>query len=393
MHSFLNTLPHWTDILEINNSIFESFDLQRFASAEDEGRTEEPSESKKRKSREEGNIPLSQELIGIIVFLAVFFTVVIFWKYFFDSLFRLMKQSLNSIDSAVLSQNNVQSLMTTLLYDILKILGPIFGIAVLSTLAASLAQTKFLFSIKKISPDFKRVFGNILPNLKKMFWSKQALFNLGKSMAKVIVVFGIAFIFLVNDLGQIISYIHMENNKASGLMFGLIVKFTGFSGIILLILAVIDYIFQYREYIESLKMTKQEVKEEFKEQEGNPEIKQKIRQLESKLGLRRMMSAVPSADVIITNPTHYAVAIKYDRSYMNAPIVVAKGTDRTALKIREIARENNIPIHENKPLARGLYGSVDVGDEIPYEFYKTVADILSLVYTKSPLSQRNVPIS
>ncbi|MGL5955700.1 MAG: EscU/YscU/HrcU family type III secretion system export apparatus switch protein, partial [Brevinema sp.] len=296
----------------------------------------------------------------------------------------------DGIDTIRLTKNNMQGMSVHLLTVVMTTLAPIFLTAVISTLAASLAQTKFLFTTKKLAPNFKKIFGNMFSNLKKMFWSKQAIFNLGKSLAKVIIVFGIAFLFMMNELGTIISYIHVDNNVAISSIAQIIVKFVFITGIILLLLAISDYVFQYREYIDSLKMTKQEVKEEFKEQEGNPEIKQKIRQLEQQLGQRRMMQAVPTADVIITNPTHYAIAIKYDRSYMNAPIVVAKGTDRTALKIREIAQDNRVPIYENKPLARGLYSSVSVGDEIPYEFYKTIADILSLVYTQNIPKSRTV---
>lgn len=366
----------------LDNAYILSFDLQRFASPEDEGRTEDPSESKKRKAREEGNIPISQELIGIVVFLAIFFGIVFFWRFYYHYFLHLVTFYLNGIDTINFSINNIQSMVVNLMGTTLLLLSPVFGIGFIAAIAISLAQTKFLFTTKKITPDFKRVFGNIFSNLQKMFWSKQSLFNLGKSLVKVIVIFGIVFVLGMEELGTIVSYIHMPSNTAVSSIASLIVKFVLISGIVLLALSIYDYIFQYREYIDSLKMTKQEVKEEFKEQEGNPEIKQKIRQIESKMGTRRMMKAVPTADVIITNPTHYAVAIKYDRSYMNAPIVVAKGVDRTALKIREIAQEHHIPIHENKPLARGLYASAEIGDEIPYEFYRTVADVLSLIYTK-----------
>lgn len=363
------------------------FDLQRFASPEDEGRTEEPSEIKKRKAREEGNIPQSQELIGIIVFLGIFFGITAFWRYFYSRLFELIQYYINGINSIQLSKNNIQALSINFIIQIMQVLGPILGIGTLFALAVSLAQTRFLFTTKKLSPNFSKIFGNMLSNLKKMFWSKQALFNLGKSLMKVIAVFGIAFLFAVNDLPTMIAYVRMEHNTAFGMLAGLIVRFVAVSGALLFIFAIADYVFQYREYIDSLKMTKQEVKDEFKETEGNPEIKQKIRQLEQQMGMRRMLTAVPAADVIITNPTHYSVAIKYDSSYMNAPIVVAKGVDRTALRIREIAQEHSVPIHENKPLARGLYAMAEVGDEIPVEFYRTVADILTLVYSTRSQTQ------
>ncbi|MGL4388501.1 MAG: EscU/YscU/HrcU family type III secretion system export apparatus switch protein, partial [Brevinema sp.] len=319
---------------------------------------------------------------GIVVFLAIFFSIVFFWKFYYNNFYKLIVYYIDGINTIRITKNDMQAMSTRLLSAILLLLSPVFIVATVSTLIVSLAQTRFLFTTKKITPDLKRVFGNVFSNLQKMFWSKQAFFNLTKSLIKVMVVFGIAFILGIDELGTIISYIHMNSAVAIGFIAKIIVKFVTISGIVLFILAISDYVFQYREYIDSLKMTKQEVKEEFKEQEGNPEIKQKIRQIESQMGMRRMMKAVPTADVIITNPTHYAVAIKYERSYMNAPVVIAKGVDRVALRIRELAKENNIPIHENKPLARGLFASANVGDEIPYEFYRTVADVLSLVYTR-----------
>lgn len=362
--------------------IYESFDIQRFASAEEEGRTEDPSETKKQKARKEGHLPQSPELIGILSFLAIFSGILLLWKQFYRVLSMMFLYYFEGITSIQISQNDLQSLTIGCAMTLMQCLGPIFFIAILSTLIASFAQTRFLITTKKISPDFKKIFANIFPNLKKIFWSSQAFFNLLKSLAKVLVVFGILSIIIMNNFGTIMQYVSIESNLALGSFTSILIKFVYSSGIILTILAIGDYIFQYREHIESLKMTKQEVKEEFKEQEGNPEIKQKIRQLGQQIGSRRMIQSIPKADVIITNPTHYAVAVQYNPSFMNAPIVIAKGTDRTALKIREVAFEHKILIHENKPLARELYASVDIGDEIPYEFYQTIADILALVYTQ-----------
>lgn len=368
------------------------FDLQRFASAEDEGRTELPTEQKKRRSREEGNIPVSAELSGIIIFLSIFFTITLFWRYFHTNLQSLMRFYIENIDTIPINKNNVQAGTFQLTLHLMRILGPIMGVAVVSTLVVSLAQTQFLFTTKKLAPDFSKVFGNIFKNLQKMFWSKQTLFNLGKSLMKVVAVFGIAFLLGLNELPSIIAYMRMEPNTSFGMAALLIVKFTSAAGFLLLVFAVADYVFQYSEYIEQLKMTKKELRDEIKEEEGDPAIKAKIRQLESQLGMRRMMAAVPTADVVITNPTHYAIAVKYDKNIGSAPIVVAKGTDRTALRIRELASENNVPIHENKPLARGLYDMVNVGEEIPFEYWQVVADILSLVYTaRGSMSETLIP--
>ncbi len=150
--------------------------------------------------------------------------------------------------------------------------------------------------------------------------------------------------------------------------------------LVLFLLAIIDYLFQRFTYMKNLRMTKQEVKEERKDTEGNPQIKQRIRSVQMEMMRRRMMSAVPEADVIVTNPTHFSIAIKYDRDKHDAPVVVAKGKDNIALKIREIAKEHNIPLVEDKPLARLLYKSVDIGQYIPAHLYRAVAEILAYVY-------------
>ncbi|MGL5254758.1 MAG: flagellar biosynthesis protein FlhB [Brevinema sp.] len=368
-------------ILSIDISNF-NFDLQRFA-AEDEGRTELPSERKKQRAREEGNIPMSPELSGIVIFLSVFFGIVFLWRYLFNHLLEMIRYYIANIDNISVSKNNIQAGFWDTIYHIVAVLGPILAIAVVSTLIISLIQTRFLFTTKKLAFNLEKVFGSIFKNLQKMFWSSQALFNLGKSLLKVIAVFGIAGAFALNALPSMIAYTRMDAQTSFGMVAGLLVRFVAMTGILLLIFAIADYIFQQREHTEQLKMTKKELRDELKEDEGDPAIKAKIRQLESQLGMRRMMAAVPTADVIITNPTHYAVAIKYDRAIGSAPIVVAKGKDRTALRIRELAKENQVPIIENKPLARGLFATANVGEEIPYEYWEVVANILSLVYASS----------
>ncbi|MGL5721484.1 MAG: flagellar biosynthesis protein FlhB, partial [Brevinema sp.] len=358
------------------------FDLQRFA-AEDEGRTEQPSERKKQRAREEGNIPMSPELSGIVIFLSVFFGIVLMWRHLFSSLLEMMRYYISNIDRIPMSKNNLQAGVWETAYRVITVLGPILAVAVVSTLVISLIQTRFLFTTKKLSFNLGKVFGSMFKNLKKMFWSSQALFNLGKSLLKVVAVFGIAAAFALNALPSMIAYTRMDAQTSFGMVAGLLVRFVAMAGFLLLVFAVADYIFQQKEHTEQLKMTKKEIRDEMKEDEGDPAIKAKIRQLESQMGMRRMMAAVPTADVIITNPTHYAVALKYDRAIGSAPIVVAKGKDRTALRIRELAKENEVPIIENKPLARGLFATANIGEEIPDEYWEVVANILSLVYASS----------
>ncbi|MGC8764984.1 MAG: flagellar biosynthesis protein FlhB [Brevinematia bacterium] len=362
-----------------NLPLFYVVDLQLFA-AEDEGRTEEPTEYKKRKAREEGNIPKSQELTAIIVFLANFWALSLIGEFVFRSLWNIMRYYLENINRLDISRNNLLPFLLDVLWISSGSTFPFLITGVVSAILGNVIQGGFIFSTKRISFNFGRVFANIPTNLSKMFWSREAIFNLVKSLLKVFMVFVIAFLILNNDFGKLMGISQMGVAEGFLLLWRIIFQFVSFSGIGLLLLAVMDYAFQRWVYLESLKMTKQELKEEFKEMEGNPEIKAKIREMERRLLSRRMIQEVPKADVVITNPTHIAVALKYEPSYMNAPIVVAKGEGLMAERIKEIAKENNVYVIENKPLARELYKRVDVGQEIPPEFFVAVAKILSIVY-------------
>jgi flagellar biosynthetic protein FlhB len=213
-----------------------------------------------------------------------------------------------------------------------------------------------------------------------MFFSGEAAFNLLKSVAKVVGVFAVAFVLLNNQIGKLMNLSRMNIVDSFLAIWSVIFQFVSFSGVMLLIFAIGDYAFQRHVHKESLKMRKEELKEEYKEMEGDPQIKARIREMQRRLLSRKMIQEVPKADVVITNPTHIAVAIKFDQNYMNGPTVLAKGEGLFAQKIKEVARENNVYIVENKPLAREIYKTVAVGDEIPVELWAAVAKILSMVY-------------
>lgn len=369
----------WLPLVDPEFLIAYPFDLQLFA-AEDEGRTEEPTEYKKRKAREEGNIPKSQELTAIIVFLLTFWTVSLIGGFMFNSLTRIMRYYIENILTIKVTQNSVTPFFLDMMWLGAGCVLPLMLVGVISAVIGNVVQGGFVFSTKKISFNFGKIFSNIGKNLSKMFWSREAIFNLMKSILKVVCVFAIAFIILNSRIAEMINVSHMSVIQAFGLIWSILFQFVSFAGVLLLVFAVGDYAFQRFIYNESLKMTKQEIKEEFKEMEGNPEIKAKIREMERRILSHKMINEVPKADVIITNPTHIAVAIKYEPSYMNAPVVVAKGEGTFAQQIKEVAKENNIYIIENKPLAREIFKKVEVGQEIPAELFMAVAKILSLVY-------------
>lgn len=356
-----------------------SFDLQLFA-AEDEGRTEDPTEYKKRKAREEGNIPKSQELTGIIVFLVGFWTISLLGQFIIDNLMTLMRYYMDNLITIRVSASEIPSMLTTMLSLSAGILLPMFLVGVVASVLGSIIQGGWIFTTKKLTFNFAKIFTNIGSNFAKMFWSREMFFNLGKSLAKVAGVFVIAFIILNNRLAEMLNMASMDMVKSLGVLWQIVFQFVTFSGILLLLFAVGDYAFQRYIHTESLKMTKQEIKDEFKEMEGNPEIKAKIREMERRLLSRRVATEVPKADVVITNPTHIAIAVKYDQAYMTAPVIVAKGEGTLAQRIKDIAKEHNIVIMENKPLARELYKRVEVGQEIPGDLFMAVAKVLSLVY-------------
>jgi flagellar biosynthetic protein FlhB len=227
----------------------------------------------------------------------------------------------------------------------------------------------------------RRVF-DIPKNLKRIFFSRDTFFNLAKSIVKIAVAVGIAFAIISSEIPNFRKIVFTEPMQAT--FYVLITSFKTAMFIIVgfLILSFLDYLYQRWSFRKSLMMTPRELKQEIKEFEGDPQIKARIRELEQQMLQRRSLSEVPKADVVITNPTHYAVALKYDPSYMNAPTVIAKGVDALALRIRKIAEENGIEIVENRQLARALYASVDIGEEIPPEYYSIVANILAVVYKK-----------
>jgi len=270
---------------------------------------------------------------------------------------------------------------TEMIWMMARIVLPVMGVGVIAGILANVLQTGgFIFSAKKISLDFGKLISNVPKNFKKMFWSGETVFNFIKSILKVVGVFAIGFVIVNARLTSILSIPRMRPFESLALISDMLFQFVSFAGLLLLVFAVGDYVFQRWTHKQTLKMTKYEVKQEVKEHEGDPEIKAKMREIERRILSRRMIRDVPKADVVITNPTHYSIALRYDGNAMPAPTVIAKGEGAFALRIREVAKEHNVPLVENKPLARALYKQVEVGDIVPKEFFEVVANILAMVY-------------
>lgn len=357
------------------------FDLQLFA-AEDEGRTEDPTEKKLREERDKGKVAKTQELAPSIVVITGCLVIFIFSSWIYDSLAGITTHYLTGFAGKSVTMRNIRFEFFTLIFEGGKILLPLFGAVFVCAIVAEVSQVGFQISTHPLKFDWSKI--KLGPNaiLKKILFSKQVAMNLFKSIFKVLVIGFVSYLIISADFDDLMRLPDVSLQLAVKLVMISALKIVVWSSVFLLILAVPDYFFQKHEFIESLKMKKEEVKEELKETMGDPHVRAKMREMQREIVLRNMISEVPKADVIVTNPTHYAVALKYDVQIMDAPVVIAKGVDSMALKIREIARQNSIEMIENRPLARELYNRMDIGDIIPEDLFKAVSFIYAELYKR-----------
>ena len=362
-------------------------DLQWFA-AEDEGRTEEPTEQKIRKAREEGKVAKSAEFTSALVLLFPIITLGILGSYILATTVEMMRYFL-SLSSEIDIRSDARIIPAFFNYFI-RITVPIFTVAFVAALLGNIFQVGFLFTAKPITPDFSKILPRFGRFFKRAFFSGEAALNLGKSVFKIIVIGLIAFLNIrgkLEDIALLVASTFWQSLQTiTGTAFQILVE----SAIALLLLSIPDYMFQRFQHRQSLRMSRQEVKEERRMSEGDPLVRSRLRERMRELLTRNMMRSVPNADVVVTNPTHYAVAMEWNRRTMDAPTVTAKGMDNIALKIREIAEESNVPCIENKPLARALYAEVEIGDIIPEKYYEVMALVLAQVYKMNGRTMRAV---
>ncbi len=351
-------------------------------SAEDEGRTEQPTELKKRRAREEeGRVVNSQEINQAIVLAVSVAIIAVLMMFYVDTLRAYIIQTfslMGNIERGI-SEENMGQLFINMIVVVFKIAGPLLLTAMLVGLAANLAQTKFLFTTKSIKVDLKRIAPTWKNFKDRVLFSPQNLMNVVKVLFKMGILIVITSLTIKKYHSEILVIGSYALNDAASLLLSVVVEMFFKVIAFMLIVAAIDYFFQKRQYINTLKMSKHEVKQEYKDMEGDPLIKGKMQEMARRIVNRSMLKAVPEADVVITNPTHFAVALKYETSAY-APTVIAKGVDNMALKIKEIAKNNDVEIVENKPLARELYHNVEVGQYIPEEMFNVVSIILASVY-------------
>ncbi len=351
--------------------------LQWFA-AEDEGRTEEPTEQKIRKAREEGKVAKSADFVAALVLLFSLLLIGILSPWMVRTMKSMLQFFLTrSTETAIVSES---ILPRAFIEYYLKLTLPVMGVAFLAAFLGNVFQVGFLFTTKTIQPDFNKISPNIVKWAQRVLFSTEGLFNMAKSLVKVAVIGTLAFLNVRSKVPEITNLVYGTIGEAAALIGGLAFRLMIETALILLVFSLPDYFFQRRQHRESLKMTRHEIKEEMKQSDGDPMIKSRLRQKMRELLTNQMMQNVPNADVVITNPTHYAVALEYKQDSMTAPRVSAKGMDEVAQRIKSVARENDIPIVENKPLARALHANVEIGDEIPEDYYSVVSGILVKIY-------------
>ena len=350
--------------------------------AEDEGRTEEPSEHRLEQARKEGRVAKSQEISSALVMLFGVIVLIILGKWLLSQCIYIYNYYFSRCSSPDVRDAN---LFTAFLMTFLKMIAPVAGVAVVAAFVGNIIQTRgFIFSWKPIEPDLKKILPKFGEYFRKTLFSGKGLFNIAKSIGKVTLIIIVGFIVIRRNIftlteivsnGQILSAVGKIASIGAQILITVAVLF--------LIISIPDYFVQRHEHREGLKMTKQEVKQEYKELEGDPEVKSRLTQMQKQLLAQNIPKAVAEADVVITNPTHFAVVLKYIENVDEAPRVTAKGEDETALYIRRLAKENDIPIQEDRPLARSLYTDVKIGDIIPDIYWKAISVIYSHILNNS----------
>ncbi|MDR3092211.1 MAG: flagellar biosynthesis protein FlhB [Clostridiales bacterium] len=344
-----------------------------------EEKTEQPTQRKRDKARGEGQVLKSQEVGTAFLFLTVFFALKIFGSWIYERVAALFQHNIVRVAEFQddFQDDFIHKYLIYMFGQTILIAAPLLAVALVAGVAVNVRQAGWHPTTKPLQPKLSKL--NPVSGFKRMFSLGKAL-EIPKSLAKIGIIGSAIYAMLKSETSMLLKFVDMGVAQSMIYVFNLMINLGLRVGFMYIFIAIADYAYQKYQHTKSLKMTKQEVKEEYKMTEGDPHIKGKIRQKMREASMRRMMQEVPSADVIITNPTHYAVAVKYDKSKAAAPIVTAKGVDFLARKIKEKAKENNVEIVENKRLARALYSAVEIGREIPAELYQAVAEVLAFVY-------------
>lgn len=352
---------------------FLKLDLQFFSGE----KTEKATPRKRDDVRKKGQVAKSADVNTAISLLAIFLSLLFIGPFMLERILGMMNSSLQEALLMNVTEKNVHELMVDMLIESAYIIAPIMGVALVAGVAGNYMQVGFLFSTEAIQMKLEKI--NPLQGFKRIY-SMRAIVELFKSILKISFVGAVTFSVIWFKMEEILSLSKLTVEEAFIFIANLTFQMGLFASIALLFLALLDYFYQKFDFEKNIRMSKQDLKDEYKKSEGDPLIKSRIKQRQREMATRRMMQDVPQADVVITNPTHFAIALKYDEDKMDAPFVVAKGVDFVAQKIKETAKANDVTMVENRPLARALYDQVESGKAVPEEFFKAIAEILAYVY-------------
>ncbi|MGJ9381425.1 flagellar biosynthesis protein FlhB [Salipaludibacillus neizhouensis] len=350
-----------------------SLDLQYFA----QEKTEKASPKKRKEERNKGQVAKSADVNTAIILLVVFLFFGVIGTFVVDQLFAMARFTFTDYLLLELSEENVVAMFMEFTYQSTIVLAPIMLVTICAAIFSNYIQVGFLFAPEAIQVKLSKL--DPIKGFKRIF-SVRALVEFLKSMLKI---------FLVSLVTGGVLWIFMEDLLSLGLYsiedgMILIIELVVLMGIsvsvLLIFLSILDYMYQKYDHEKNIRMSKQDMKDEYKKTEGDPLIKGKIKEKQRQMAMSRMMQEVPKADVVITNPTHYAVALKYEDGKMEAPVVIAKGVDYIALKVINVAKNNEVITVENRPLARALYAQAEIGDQVPEDLFKAVAEVLAYVY-------------
>ena len=342
-----------------------------------EDKTEKATPRKREDFRKKGEVAKSRELPSVAVLLAGMVTIVLFASYMNSHIQIMVKEDFAFIPIKEMSLTDFMIFARKMMWLFFLTLSPLFASIFFAAILSNVMQIGFLISAETIKPKLSKL--NPIKGFGRLF-SKQAFMELFKTLLKLVTVGGVAYLMVKSEMKGVYNLWEMDVNAIVAYTLIMIFKISIGCTLAMIILVIIDYSFQKWDFEKRLRMSKKELKDEMKRLEGDPLIKSRIRSIQVQMARKRMMQDVPDADVVITNPTHLAVALKYDPSAMSAPKILAKGARKIAEKIKELATKHNIPIVENKELAQSLYALVDIGDEVPPDLYQAVAEVLAYIY-------------
>lgn len=341
-------------------------------------KTEKATPKKRRDERKKGNVFLSRDAVAVATLLGAFATLCLLAGTSAESLTEFMELAISeSAGSTAWLTGSLRELARQAVLVLAKIVSPIMAATVFCAVAATFGQTKFLVSGESLKPKFSRI--SPLQGLKRLF-SLRSVIEALKGILKITLLMLIIFLNLKDMFRESSKYLYTDVGVASAHIFECATGMVWQISIAFVVLAGFDFLYQWWDYERQMKMSKQEIKEEYKQMEGDPQVKGKIKEIQRKMAQTRMMQQVPQADVVIRNPTHFAVALRYKPDRDQAPIVLAKGQDELALRIVKVAEENKVAVIENVPLARSLYASSEINQEIPQELYGAVAEVLVYIF-------------